>query len=399
MQPNSHFWNPSNNPYLKDVEIIKAGDENGYNMVVHIVLTNDIEIFSVALPHTFPNRTGPTWSYLINNNGWTLIDAGPYGSLPSLEKGLSQIGRKITDLERVIISHGHQDHDGNAYDLIKKSGAELWGHEMYFLFLNQSSSHSGLNPDSQLHKSIINFRKHTSSSDSDIKNDYTKYRAIFKEHDTSRQQIIEKQFPIHAVKDGDSFGKMRFLYTPGHSVDEICIDMDGVVFTGDHILPQITPHPTIIRSYPTNLLHMIPNEYMDPSNHYGLNCYLSSLGKTLKLDNHKTILPAHRLFNNDKFNIRNLQRSKDIIRHHSTRLKRILDVIESGIENPPEITKQLFPAKKLVGGGFFAALSEIISHLEMLHDTNDVQILPTGNVKSTKQNNFLDVVNSYINSN
>jgi len=115
------------------------------------------------------------------------------------------------------------------------------------------------------------------------------------------------------------------------------------------------------------------------------------------LNNRKTVLPAHRLFNNNKFNIRNLLRGKDIIRHHSTRLKRIVNVIESGVQSPPEITRKLFPPRKLVGGGFFAALSEIVSHLEMLDKTKDIQILPNGNVKSTEQNNFLNVINQLIN--
>ena len=122
--------------------------------------------------------------------------------------------------------------------------------------------------------------------------------------------------------------------------------MDGVLFTGDHILPQITPHPTIVRKYPADLMDKIPNQYKNSDNHYGLYCYLSSLGKTLELNNRKTVLPAHRLFNNNKFNIRNLLRGKDIIRHHSTRLKRILNVIESGVQSPPEITRKLFPPRK-----------------------------------------------------
>ena len=399
IKPGSPLWNPSTNPFLKDLHIVRNGDEDGYNMVLHITLESSVEVFAISLPHLLPNRTGPTWSYLVNNDGWTLIDAGPYGALPSLEAGLDAIGKKVTDIERVIISHGHQDHDGNTYDLIEKSGAVLWAQEMYFFFLGQHSSYSGLNSNSLLHKSILEFRKHTDTSPSKLKSDYAKYRSRFKGYDESKQKIIKQDSATHPIKDGDSIGKMTFLYTPGHSVDEICIDMDGVLFTGDHILPQITPHPTIVRKYPEDLMDKIPDEYKDSSNHYGLYCYLSSLGKTLKLNNRKTVLPAHRLFNNNKFNIRNLLRGKDIILHHSTRLKRILNVIESGVQSPPEITRKLFPPRKLIGGGFFAALSEIVSHLEMLDKTKDIQILPNGNVKSTKQNNFLNVINKLLNHN
>ncbi|MCH2508402.1 MAG: hypothetical protein MK035_08035, partial [Dehalococcoidia bacterium] len=85
IKPGAPIWNPSTNPYLKDLHIVRNGDEDGYNMVLHITLESSVEVFAISLPHLLPNRTGPTWSYLVNNDGWTLIDAGPYGALPSLE--------------------------------------------------------------------------------------------------------------------------------------------------------------------------------------------------------------------------------------------------------------------------------------------------------------------------
>ena len=65
----------------------------------------------------------------------------------------------LTDLKRVIITHGHQDHDGNVYDLLKASGAELWAHEMYFHFLPYSYHHGSFSEASPLHRVIKESRE------------------------------------------------------------------------------------------------------------------------------------------------------------------------------------------------------------------------------------------------
>ena len=51
------------------------------------------------------------------------------------------------------------------------------------------------------------------------------------------------------VTDGLESGGLTYYYTPGHSPDELCIQFDKFMFTGDHVLPQITPHPSVARSH------------------------------------------------------------------------------------------------------------------------------------------------------
>ena len=178
------------------------------------------------------------------------------------------------------------------------------------------------------------------------------------------------------------------MYTPGHSIDQICIAMNGAVFTGDHILPQITPHPTIKRTYPDQILDAMPSGLQDRDEHYGLACYLKSLGKTLRLDVRTTVFPAHRLFNDGRFNMRNLQRAREIVRHHVKRLERIVELINQGADTPVKVTAGLFPARKLMGGGFFAAVSEVVSHLELLADIGDIRVFQNGRIQTTGTDTF-----------
>ena len=383
-------WNGSTNPYLEGIEVVREGDKSGYGMVVRFTLRGNREVSVIALPHQFPTRTGPTWAYLVDCEGWTLVDAGPSGALSALEEGLKVLGRKLTDLKRVIITHGHEDHDGNAYDLVKASGAELWAHELYFHFLPYEYARIGLDKESSLHRAIfevsrreeVQYRSRPSSSDD------THWRDRYLGYIAGHRNILAEKLSIRAIRDGEELGDLRFLYTPGHAVDEICVTMNGAMFTGDHILPQITPHPTIKRTYPEAMLGIIPTQYQEAGEHYGLASYLKSLGKALTIDRHPPVFPAHRLFNHGRFNIRNLQRGQEIVRHHVRRLEQVIEVMAEGADTPAKVTEELFPPRKLAGGGFFAAVSEVVSHLELLADMGDIQVTQDGHIRRNGTDRF-----------
>ena len=375
-------WNRTSNPHLESVEVITDGDTSGYGMALRFYLPGGREVGAVSLPHQFPNRTGPTWAYLIESNGWTLIDAGPLGAMPALEKGLQALGRRPADLERVIITHGHQDHDGNAYDLVRTSGAELWAHQLYFHFLPYEYARMGLDRSSPLHRAIFEVARREEAqyrSRANAPGDW-RWRDHYRSYIMGHRAILEERLPFHPIRDGEALDGLRFLYTPGHAVDEICVTMDGVVFSGDHILPQITPHPTIKRTHPENILDTLPPEHRDPGAHYGLASYIRSLGRTLQLERSATVLPAHRLYNHDRFNVRNLRRAQEIVRHHVRRLDQMIVALDQGADTPEKLAAEMFPPRKLTGGGFFAAVSEVVSHLELLADTGDVYVYEDGRV-------------------
>ena len=89
-----------------------------------------------------------------------------------------------------------------------------------------------------------------------------------------------------------------------------------------------------------------------------------------------------------------MQRCREIIRHHVRRLERIMEVMGEGADTPALITKELFPARKLLGAGFYAAISEVVSHLELLVDMGDIRISETGNVVGNGTYNFLSKIRS-----
>ena len=116
---------------FRSVETLRSGDPQGNRMVLRLTTDSGREIHSVAVPQDWPSRTGPTWCYVFSEEGVNLIDAGAQGSFAELEDGLRVAGYSMRDLDRVIVTHSHLDHDGATPHVVDAARAELWAHTMY----------------------------------------------------------------------------------------------------------------------------------------------------------------------------------------------------------------------------------------------------------------------------
>ena len=96
---------------------------------------------------------------------------------------------------------------------------------------------------------------------------------------------------------------MFAMHTPGHTLDHLCIHdpEGGFVFTGDHLLPHITPYISGLAGGTNPLLD-----------------YFASLERTAELTDVKQALPAHGVVIDDVPG-----RAKEIIEHHHERFERL----------------------------------------------------------------------------
>ena len=100
----------------------------------------------------------------------------------------------------------------------------------------------------------------------------------------------------------------------------------------------------------------------------------------MRLGNEYTILPAHRLHNKGEFNWIDQSRGLEIISHHEKRLKRIIQRLNSNSDSLEDLTRGIFEKSKLLGSNIFAAMSEIVAHLEFLEDCKDIQVSNVGKI-------------------
>ncbi len=374
---------------FKEVVTLRAGDADGNCMVARVDTAQGRRIHAIGVPQDNSSRTGPTWAYLFDNGGMTLIDAGATGSYEHLANGVEATGFQVRDIERVIITHGHQDHDGAAGQLAQEADAEIWAHDIYARLLQYNPWDIQRNPSSPLQKEM---QRVVSADKVGNSGEAARQSAGYAERQR-RYVETRRRFQVSRnLRADDAEGELTFLHAPGHSPDEICVTLDGLVFTGDHVLPEITPHPTTKARFSAEIRKIMPEHYHNEDEYYGLATYLRSLRLIANLGEGVAVMPAHRLFSKGRFNFETTRRAEDIIGHHATRLGRILHRVGDEPTTLEHITRGVFARRKLIGGNLYMALSEIVAHIELLEDTGDLEVSEDMRLRSMGSENYKQLI-------
>jgi glyoxylase-like metal-dependent hydrolase (beta-lactamase superfamily II) len=144
------------------------------------------------------------------------------------------------------------------------------------------------------------------------------------------------------------------VWTPGHSPGHICLydAQRKVFFSGDHILPVITPNISLRL----------------PSAGNPLGDFINSLNKVKNLDV-RLVLPAHeQIFTNLS------TRVEEIIEHHRQRTGEILSTLNARPKTAYEVSAEIIWMPEFGGVKFQdlavwdrrMAVSETLAHLEAL---------------------------------
>jgi glyoxylase-like metal-dependent hydrolase (beta-lactamase superfamily II) len=117
---------------IEHAQVIHKGDENGNEMVVRFRLPSGLEIFGLPTKNSYGGHwdLGPTWNYVVLADRPFLVDAGRFGQGNQLLAMMESIGIKSEDLEFVLISHGHEDHDGGLEELVGATHLNVKAHAM-----------------------------------------------------------------------------------------------------------------------------------------------------------------------------------------------------------------------------------------------------------------------------
>ena len=137
-------------------------------------------------------------------------------------------------------------------------------------------------------------------------------------------------------------------HVPGHCPGQVCLQVDDVLLTADHILARTTPHQA-----PESI-----------TNNMGLGHYLDSLAKISKLDGIRLGLGGHEEVMGDVNG-----RIADIIQFHQGRLDKILTICREP-KSIADISKELFG--KVDGYHVLLALEEAGAHAEYLYQRGEL---------------------------
>ncbi len=250
-------------------------------------------IYQIRLP-LVDNPAGYINTYLIKGKGeWVMIDTGwnEPQAFEDFGRQLRELGLSFKNISLIIYTHIHPDHFGLAGIIKQKYGIELMAHRegknlIDYRYYGRESYIKELGDWHLIHGGA------GENADAVIKmsTDYTNHVApVFPDIFLQGGETIDID-PFH----------LQVVWTPGHDHDHICLyePARGIIFSGDHILPDTIPHIGIHAGTPLN-----PHDN-----------YMKSL-RTMRRLQATIILPGHEhVFNNLP------QRIDELLAYH-TRLK------------------------------------------------------------------------------
>jgi len=307
--------------------------------------------FLIPIPN---NPLGNTNVYLVKGTqGHLLIDAGWNNetAFRALTSELAEIGIELKDLNQIVVTHAHIDHYGLVPRIRELTGAKVIMHHR-----DEEVFHTRYAiTDEFMRQSEAWFRANgVPSNESGIRLPFGNFRPNFKH--------LEPDIKLNGGEIIDTgFFQLQVIWTPGHSPGHICLydAKDKIFFSGDHILPVITPN-----------IGLPPHSKDNP-----LGDFFKSLQELKKLDV-KIVLPAHEALFYDLG-----KRVDEIVHHHEVRKSEIMRTLDSadltgyqisnGITWMPEMGGVKF--ENLWAGDKRAAVSETLAHLRAMEVDGQVK--------------------------
>ena len=369
---------------MNDFEIIHRGDSNGNQWIIRLPLPSGRTLWGLATENIYGGDwdLGPTWNYIVQGDHPFLIDTGRFGMGGRLLEMMKQTDLEPGDLKGIFLTHGHEDHDGGLPELAQDTNASVWVHPLYDLLRCSYPSQAPPVTKEDFSASCWHCFMPETFTRSHCR-EYHRQRDGLK---TNRLEGL--RFPLD--------GAVHLHHLPGHCPDALAYQIGSeALIVGDTLLPDITPHPSQEAFYPL-IQPLLPPEFPPLSGWYGLRAYIRSLKRLAALGREfprMQVLPAHRLFYNDRWGTIELgKRSEEIIEHHLQRCASILEVLKDGPQTAEEIARAYYQPKLLKGFGIRMAENEIKSHLEFLEHSGDIHWTTEGKAASTGKADFEDYI-------
>lgn len=301
-------------------------------------------VLRIPLPLPIPELKSVNCYALLGTDGVTLIDPGwvSEDTEKSLNTALTEAGSSMDEVSTMLVTHSHWDHYTQAYALHRERRTTLllgrneqhsiraWA-ELDGAFPNQVGLLDGAGADEHARRleatPVADTEKHTAYG-----------------HPTQ-------------YLDGDenlrlSGTVVKVLSTPGHTRGHLVFHdkTSNLLFSGDHVLPRITPSIAYERS----------------PDRMALRSYLTSL--RLLVDHAPAeMMPAHGIPQPVVH-----ERAQELIDHHEARLREVHELIDAGastglaIASAMKWTRRNIGLAELAPNQQWTAILEAVAHADLL---------------------------------
>ncbi|MFI6943013.1 MBL fold metallo-hydrolase [Streptomyces sp. NPDC050418] len=305
------------------------------------------------------NPLGHTLVHLLDtDSGPVLIDTGwdDPASWDTLVDGLAALGTGIKDIHGVVITHHHPDHHGLSGQVREASGAWIAMHAADTQVVRRTRARK---PGEWLDYLTVKLAAAGAPEEH-----LAPMRAARTSGRVTTMPGLNSALPDREITPGELLDlpgrRMRAIWTPGHTPGHVCLHLEeehpsrlaghGRLFSGDHLLPEISPHIGL---------------YEDPAEEAvtdPLGDYLDSLERIGRLGVAE-VLPAHQYAFTDSAG-----RVRELLEHHEERLADLRRLLAEPLTPWQLATRMEWnrPWAQIPYGSQNIAVSEAEAHLRRL---------------------------------
>ncbi len=309
--------------------------------------------------YTFPVQSFPSLVnnvYIVNDGDQLiLVDCGSGFDRANEElvEGFTAVAEQfhvpisLSDIDAILITHGHIDHFGGLPFVRQFTNAPIGVHILDRRVLSNHEERAvfaALRVGQFLEGAGVSPRTRQ-----ELMQVYLFGKRYY--------QSLPVQFLLEEGRP--AAGGIEVYHVPGHCPGQVCLRVDDVLLTADHILSRITPHQA-----PESI-----------TNNMGLGHYLASLDKIARVEGIRLALGGHEAPMEDVYG-----RIQTIKQAHDNRLNKVLEICQSP-QSLAEISKRLFG--RVESYHVLLALEETGAHVEYLYQRGE---LVAANLAEIEQN-------------
>ncbi|MCZ7460541.1 MBL fold metallo-hydrolase [Streptomyces sp. WMMC940] len=315
------------------------------------------------------NPLGHTLVHVLDTGrGPVLVDTGwdDPASWTALSDGLAELGLAVADVHGVLVTHHHPDHHGLSGRVRETSGAWIAMHAADIAVVRRTRE---ARPGAWL--------DYLAGKLAAVGAPEEHLAPLLAARESGRMRTLpglRAALPDREIAPGELLDlagrRLRAIWTPGHTPGHVCLHLEeehpanlpghGRLFSGDHLLPGISPHIGLYEDPDDSTV-------TDP-----LGDYLDSLERVGRLGAAE-VLPAHQHAFTDA-----PARVRELLTHHEERLTGLLSLLAAPL-TPWQLAERMEwnrPWDEIAYGSRTIAVSEAEAHLRRLVKLGRVEAVP-----------------------